>query len=215
MAFLSFNLEDVPTVERIDAEGREKVAILELNHEPNTFDRSDRSYVISRGPPSPLKIETFHGELYVPQLSEWTDGPTFMVANISTGFTIDISELVFGEPSISVRQLQEGPNIPQADSNVNVNSDQLFLMIRDNGNWTDKGGDRFFSRESDTPPRLHIRLWPPGYVPPPTLEPTISPAPSTSSPPSIQPTISSGPSISASTQPTMVASATPSAEAII
>ena len=110
--------------------------ILQIHHIPApNLNRGPASYTLMRFPFTPLAVEFLHGGIFTPS-SGAVEGPSFDVAPLDTVITIDITDLVVGDP---------------------IGDGQLFLQIVNNGPQQDSG-DRFYSRESNNPPQLFIGL---------------------------------------------------------
>jgi hypothetical protein len=189
---IGFDLSEVPSLDRL--EGRNLTAILQLTHVPSIVARGAATLTVVLLPSTRMDIETLHNGVYAPVGG--TDGPTFDVAPADDVLQVDISSLVFGGQPLEMNQ--------------------VFLMIENRGIEQPEGseGDRFRTRESDSPPKLFLGFLPSG--PPTTEAPSQSPQPSP--PPSTAaPSISLLPSLAPSTaapssslKPTAVASAAPS-----
>jgi hypothetical protein len=180
-----FSCCGMPAAERI--QDRDKTAFLELNHIPSVADRGEATYTVARLTSTPLSVETLHGGTTLRQTE--VDGISFEVRPSDTIVRVDITDLVFGDYPLELNQ--------------------VYLQI-DNRGAEQEEGDRFYSRESLTPPQLFIGL-PRSGGPLPTQPPTTSAAPSSSRHPSTQPSLSDAPSQSATptSQPSLAPSSIP------
>ena len=175
----AFDMSDVPTFSRV--QDRTKNAILELTHIPSNLTRAAATLHLVRLPSTRLAIETVHGGIFVPQ--NGIEGPSFRIQPSAEVVNIDISTLLFETP---------------------IEDNQLLLMVENRGP-EQEAGDRFRSRESNSPPKLNLYFVADGQ-PLPTLPPTTSPFPTITPRPSLTPTLSMAPSDSPkpSSRPTSV-----------
>lgn len=166
---MTFDLELLPAPWRIAQ--RQNTAILRLNHvvREDAATQSPSNYTVVRLPPTPLAVETLHGNLFVP--FDGITGPTFEVKPFDTKVEVDVTSLLFGQPPFA-------PAV-RHDRHLQDELSQLFLMIQAQGPEQPIGGDRFNTRESDAPPELYIQLkkttaGPDPVRPPPTAPPSTS-----------------------------------------
>jgi hypothetical protein len=179
-----FSCCGMPAAGRI--QDRDKTAFLELNHVPSVAGEG-ATYTVVRLTSTPLNVETLFGGTTLKQTG--VDGPSFEVTPSDTIVRVDITDLVFGDYPLELNQ--------------------LYLQIENRGA-EQTAGDRFYSRESLTPPQLFIGL-PRSGGPLPTQPPTKSEAPSSSRHPTTQPSLSDAPSQSATptSQPSLAPSSIP------
>jgi len=135
-SILAFDMSVVPPKERLC--GVKPTAELQLFHERTQAQRGPATLNILRLPSTRLDIETLHGGFFFPYESESEpiEGPTFQVATSDPDVRIDITDLVFDNEFVF---------------------DQLFLMIENRGP-EQEVGDRFKTRESDSPPKLILKF---------------------------------------------------------
>jgi len=142
VGLVTFPLKGVPQFSRMV--GRQKSAILQLTHVVSTEERPLANYTIVRVPETLSVVEYFHGFYFA--LPEDDDdgvlvGPSFIVSPGDTVINIDILSLLYNYT------LDE-----------NRKATQLFLMIENRGPEQIEGGDRFYTRESLTPPQLLLNF---------------------------------------------------------
>jgi len=146
VGLITFPLKGVPQFSRMV--GRQKSAVLQLTHvvstEESTEERPLANYTIVRVPETLSAVEYFHGFYFA--LPEDDDdgvlvGPSFIVNPGDTVINVDISSLLYNYT------LDE-----------NRKAKQLFLMIENRGPEQIEGGDRFYTRESSTPPQLLLNF---------------------------------------------------------
>lgn len=135
ISLITFPLIDVPSYDRLTT--IKKNAILRLYHQVTTAERGSATYTLVRLPETEMAVESFHGYFFKPpdNETEAVVGPSFTVNPEDVVVDIDITSLLFDN------QQEDG---------------QLFLMLQDRGPEQPEGGDRFYSRESVTPPQLLI-----------------------------------------------------------
>jgi len=140
---VTFPIKDVPDFSRIN--GMEKSAILRLTHViSEDGQHPSANYTIIRVPETKSAVEYFHGYYFKPPEDNATGvlvGPAFPVGPNDTVIDIDISQLLY--------------NYTLED---NKKAKQLFLMIENRGPDQFEGGDRFWSRESKSPPELLLNF---------------------------------------------------------
>lgn len=142
IGLITFPVENVPAFSRIA--GMEKSAILRLTHVVSVEERPSANYTIIRVPETKSAVEYFHGFYFIPPEDNSTEvlvGPTFPVSPNDTVIDIDISSLLY--------------NYTLED---NKKAKQLFLMIENRGPEQIEGGDRFYSRESKSPPHIILNF---------------------------------------------------------
>ena len=193
VSLMSFNVIDLPNPAEISNWTTTAMLILQLLETPDDPLLGNVTLKAMRLPSTEFDIEeatsnmssTFAG---IPE----GGGTAFDVSPGETEILVDISSLIFGQTQ-SVNTTQRRRMEPKED--------QVFLVLL---NEDIEAGEsvRFYSAESDFPPRLEIELKMA------TASPTITPMPSTSSPPSSSPSVSSAPSVSVS--PSLRPSAAPS-----
>jgi len=142
VGLITFSLKSVPQFSRMV--GRQKSAVLQLTHVVSAEERPLANYTIVRVPETLSAVEYFHGFYFA--LPEDDDdgvlvGPSFIVNPGDTVINIDISSLLYNYT------LDE-----------NRKAKQLFLMIENRGPEQIEGGDRFYTRESLTPPQLLLNF---------------------------------------------------------
>lgn len=103
-----------------------------------------------------------------------TPGPSFEVAPGDTEVMVDLTSLLFGTAPVRLRRRMQ------------IQETEFLIALFNN----DVESVRFYSTQSEFPPRLEVGLMEP------TSSPTMSSMPSTSSPPSLSPSVSPAPSVS-------------------
>jgi len=142
IGLLSFPVEDVPISSRI--EGRQNSAILRLTHAVVTLERPPANYTIVRIPETKTKMEYWHGFYFDPPEDDEIGvkvGPEFQVNPTDTVIDIDVSSLFYNYTLVE-----------------NKRPKKVFFMIENRGLDQIEGGDRFYTRESDTPPLLLLNF---------------------------------------------------------
>mmetsp|Transcript_44537 Transcript_44537/g.50435 ORF Transcript_44537/g.50435 Transcript_44537/m.50435 type:complete len:508 (-) Transcript_44537:8-1531(-) len=155
IGLISFPLVDVPSIGRLNNNGNnDKNAVLRLTHLVSTSEKDSATYTIIRLPETRMAVEYLHGFSFLPPQDDHTDvmvGPTFDVNPDDTNIDIDISSLLFDY--YDTQQTEEDIKKQQQEQEQN-----LLLMITNRGPEQDQGGDRFYARETKTPPQLLIDL---------------------------------------------------------
>jgi len=142
VALISFPLKDVPVFSRLQS--FEKSAVLRLTHVVSTDERPPANYTIVRIPETRTKMEYWHGFYFVPPEDDDEGvlvGPEFEVYPSDTVIDIDVSSLFFNYTLIENRKPKK-----------------VFFMIENRGPEQVEGGDRFYTRESSTPPQLTLNF---------------------------------------------------------
>jgi hypothetical protein len=142
IGLISFPIEDVPAFSRI--QGMDTSAFLRLTHVVSTEERPAANYTIVRIPETRTLMEYWHGFYFIPPEDEEVGvsvGPVFEVDPSDTVIDIDVSSLFFN-------YTMEENKKPQ----------KVFFMIENRGPDQVKGGDRFYTRESATPPQLTLNF---------------------------------------------------------
>lgn len=142
IGLLSFPVEDVPLASRI--EGRQNSAILRLTHAVVALERPPANYTIVRIPETKTKMEYWHGFYFDPPEDDEIGvkvGPEFQVNPFDTVIDIDVSSLFYNYTLVE-----------------NKRPKKVFFMIENRGPDQIEGGDRFYTRESDTPPLLLLNF---------------------------------------------------------
>lgn len=147
VGLISFPMEDVPVFSRV--KDMKFSAVLRLTHELNVKDDEEDEeeddvppayYTIVRIPETKTKMEFWHGFYFVPPEDDDEGvlvGPNFTVTPSQSIVQIPIESLLYNYELIE-----------------NKKPKKMFLMIENRGPDQVNGGDRFYSRESDTPPTL-------------------------------------------------------------
>jgi len=142
IGLVSFPIEEVPVFSRI--QGIEKSAVLRLTHVLTTEERTSANYTIIRIPETRTRMEYWHGFYFIPPEDEDVGvlvGPVFEVDPSDTVIDIDVSSLFFNYTM-----------------DQNTKPEKVFFMIENRGPDQVKGGDRFYTRESATPPQLTLNF---------------------------------------------------------
>lgn len=134
VGLLIFDTSRIPSFDELPEDG--KTATLKLFHEPLDITEQNREPApvqISRLPSNTeLILESVNGGSYDPR--DGREGPIVEVPTEAAEVSVDITDLVFSQP---------------------LEGNQLFLLL-ETVNQEQETGDRFFSRESDTPPELIV-----------------------------------------------------------
>lgn len=142
IGLISFPLTDVPLFSRI--EGREKGAVLRLTHAVVSPERQSANYTIVRIPETKTKMEYWHGFYFDPPEDDEVGvkvGQKFEVNPTDTVIDIDVSSLFYNYTLVD-----------------NKKPEKVFFMIENRGPDQVEGGDRFYTRESTTPPLLLLNF---------------------------------------------------------
>ena len=142
IAIISFPLTKVPVFSRI--QDREKSAVLRLKHEISTDERPPATYTIVRIPETRTRVEYWHGFYFEPPEDDEVGvkvGPEFEVSPTDDVIEIDVSSLFFNYTLVD-----------------NKKPKRAFFMIENRGPDQVEGGDRFYARESGTPPKLFLNF---------------------------------------------------------
>lgn len=142
IGLLSFPLTDVPLFSRI--EGMETSAVLRLTHVVISPERQSANYTIIRIPETKTRMEYWHGFYFDPPEDNEVGvkvGPEFEVKPTDTVIDIDVSSLFFNYTLVENKKPQK-----------------VFFMIENRGLDQIEGGDRFYTRESTTPPLLLLNF---------------------------------------------------------
>jgi hypothetical protein len=142
IGLVSFPIEEVPVFSRI--QGMEKSAVLRLTHVVSTEERPPANYTIIRIPETRTRMEYWHGFYFIPPEDDDVGvsvGPVFEVDPSDTVIDIDVSSLFFNYTM-----------------DQNKKPQKVFFMIENRGPDQVKGGDRFYTRESATPPQLTLNF---------------------------------------------------------
>lgn len=138
VAILSFPLTDVPVFSRVAA--KENSVVLRLKHVISTDERLSANYTVVRIPETKTRMEYWHGFYFEPPEDDEVGvkvGPEFEVSPTDDVVDIDVSSLFFNYTLVD-----------------NKKPKKVFFMIENRGPDQVEGGDRFYTRESDTPPML-------------------------------------------------------------
>jgi len=145
VALMSFPMDEIPVYSRITDVAI--TAVLRIIHQPITREyefqeepQPDANYTIVRIPETRTKMEFWHGFYFVPPEDDDEGvlvGRNFTVTPEQTVVNIQIEDLLYNYELVD-----------------NKKPERMFLMIENRGLDQAHGGDRFFSRESDTPPTL-------------------------------------------------------------
>jgi len=138
IGLLSFPLTNVPLFSRV--EGMAKTAVLRLTHVISSDERPGANYTIVRIPETRTRMEYWHGFYFDPPEDDEVGvkvGPVFEVYPTDGVIDIDVSSLFFNYTLID-----------------NKRPKRVFFMIENRGPDQVEGGDRFYTRESTTPPKL-------------------------------------------------------------
>jgi len=142
IGLLSFPIEDVPISSRL--EGRKNSAILRLTHAVVTLERPAANYTVVRIPETKTRMEYWHGFYFDPPEDDEIGvkvGPEFEVNPTDTVIDIDVSSLFYNYTLVENRRPKK-----------------VFFMIENRGPDQIEGGDRFYTRESETPPLLLLNF---------------------------------------------------------
>ena len=141
VVLITFPLDTVPSFDRLGSV--KKSAVIRLKHELSVAERGEQIYTVVRMPQTAMIVEGFHGDMFNAPGDEENEvipegvvvGPTFGVNPDDDVINIDVTSLLFDN---------------------NPDETQFFIMIQDRGPEKPEGGDRFYTRESPTPPQLLI-----------------------------------------------------------
>jgi hypothetical protein len=137
VALITFPLDTVPSFDRLGSV--RKSAVIRLTHQVSVAERGEQIYTVVRLPQTSMAVERFHGYMFKAPGDEVPEGvvvgPTFGVKPDDVIVNIDVTSLLF-------------ENHPDET--------QFFIMLQDRGPQRPEGGDRFYTRESPTPPQLLI-----------------------------------------------------------
>lgn len=142
IGLISFPLTDVPGLHRL--ENRSKSAVLRLHHVVSTEERGPANYTIVRIPETRTKMEFWHGFYFEPPEDDEIGvkvGETFPVDPLDTVVDIDVTSLFYNYTLVDKKRPKK-----------------VFFMIENRGPDQVQGGDRFYARESDTPPLLLLNF---------------------------------------------------------
>ena len=162
VGLIAFPLDDVPSINRLNNNGNtKKNAVLRLTHSVPAKEEGDvagsitsaATYTITRLPETRMSIENFHGYFFRPPTEEENKEngvapfvkATFKVKSDDTLINIDITSLLF--------EYSDNQDGEEQQSKAQT---QLLLMITNEGAEQEMGGDRFYTRETSTPPQLLI-----------------------------------------------------------
>jgi len=132
ISLLIFDTKSIPDFSVLP--GKDRKATLKLQHKPlklNDQSREAAKITVARMDSTPTKIESISGSDYT--LPKTWDGPTKVVDVDATEVLFDISDIYF---------------------NTNFDSENQLYLVLEARDQEQEVGDKFFSRESDTPPQL-------------------------------------------------------------
>lgn len=186
VGLISFPLDDVPTIERLDKNGVTKKtnALLRLDHfisptndEGGSTPPPTAEYTVTRLPETRMAIEYFHGNFFRPPEDDDIGvmvGPSFKVQPDTTNIDVDITSLLLDysdklKPEKHT-DIEDGDKNDGNDYTYDSGADgqlepskllqspqkQLFLMISNRGPKQEDGGHRFYTRETSKSPQLLI-----------------------------------------------------------
>jgi hypothetical protein len=193
VSLVSFDIENITSLPDSVLDGRVETAtiIFTLKPDADTTSSSDISMIqVARLPSTPVSIEDLGNDDFE-QPANKTIGSIFEVPSNATTVSADVTDFLFGQTDVVILR------------RLTTQEKQLLLVLENRGTLQSQSV-QFYSRESDFPPQLVIRLKKR------TESPTVSPAPSVSSKPSSRPSTSSAASLSG--KPSLRSSTAPSAK---